>query len=430
MPTTIMLPEGLQILVEELPHTFSASIGAFVRVGARHEPDTLSGVAHFIEHMCFKGTQHLPTALAVSDAVEGVGGILNASTAYESTIYWGKVAQLHLDRALHVLTELLRYPLLDPRELDKERRVIIEEIRGSQDTPSEWVHALIQEAMWGEQPVGRDIAGTLETVTALTLADLRQFWQQHYGANNLIISVAGNVTTAAVVDALGQSFSGYASVTPPSPRPIVPVRPGPCLTLQQRETEQGNFCLGLPGLAVNDPDRRALQALDSILGGGMSSRLIQELREERGLAYNIGSYHSEFSDAGMWVIYGSVEPDALLDSVAVCLDILASLVRNGITADELTRVKEQVKGGMLLSLEDSWSIASRNGSHQLRYGQVIPVEQVIAEIEAVTPADIRRVARRLIRPEGLHLAVIGPYAEPDERELQAIIETWSPVQHG
>jgi predicted Zn-dependent peptidase len=191
--------------------------------------------------------------------------------------------------------------------------------------------------------------------------------------------------------------------------------------LRSRDTEQGNFCLGMPGLPFTDPDRRALQVLDSVLGGGMVSRLFQVLREDHGLAYNIGSYHNDMADVGAWVIYGSVEPDALRDAAILVRDILTDLATHGPSADELAMVKEQVKGGLLLSLEDTWSVAARNGAHLLRYGHVIPLEQVVAEVEAVTAADVLRVAQRLIRPAAMHLAVIGPYDAEDRRELEAIL---------
>ncbi len=421
MPEQITTPEGLRVLIEELPHTYSVSIGCFVAAGARHEAPAHSGAAHFIEHMLFKGTAGYPSARLISQAVEGVGGHLNASTAYESTVYYAKVATIHMDRAMGVLGDMILRPLFDVAELEKERRVIIEEIRGLQDAPGDWVHELLQQTMWAGSPLGRDIAGSVETVSAISRGDLTAFWQRHYNRANTVISVAGNVDVATACRAVSAAFAGLPAgvPTPPQPRPVP--RPGPQLSLLSRDTEQGNFCLGLPGLAYGDPDRRPLQVLDSILGGGMSSRLFQLLREEHGLAYSVGSYHNDLSDAGMWVIYGSVDPEALRDAVALCLEILRDVARGGVTADELAMVKEQVKGGLLLSLEDTWSVASRNGAHLLRYGHVVPVEQVVAEVEAVTAADVERVARRLMRANALHLAVIGPYGPDDRRELEGLI---------
>jgi predicted Zn-dependent peptidase len=421
MPTSIITPGGLRLLVEELPHTYSVAVGCFIGAGARHEPDHHAGAAHFLEHMLFKGTERYPTAREISQCVEGVGGILNASTSYESTIYYAKVAQIHFDRALDVLADMVLRPRFDLRELEKERRVIIEEIRGLHDVPGDWVHELLQQALWGEHALGRDIAGSVETVSALGRADLSAFFQRSYNRTNMVVSVAGNVRTAEVVAAVDAAFADLSAGAPLHAPTSPVVRPGPCVTLRSRDTEQGNFCFGLPGLAYTDSDRRALQVLDSVLGGGMVSRLFQILREDHGMAYNVGSYHNDLADVGSWVIYGSVEPDALRDAVILVREILTDLATHGPSADELEMVKEQVKGGLLLSLEDTWSLAARNGAHQLRYGRVIPLEQVVAEVEAVTAADVLRVARRLIRPAVMHLAVIGPYDADDRRELEAIL---------
>ncbi len=437
MPTMTTVANGLRILVEELPHTHSVSLGYFTGVGAGHEAPALSGAAHFIEHMCFKGTRAFPTARMISDTIEGVGGILNASTSYESTVYWAKVADIHVDRAVRVLTEMLRYPLFDSRELEKERRVILEEIRSSQDDPEEWVHALLHAAMWGDQPLGRDIAGTLDSVSAISRPNLLAFWNEHYHPHNIVISIAGHIQTDQAIAAVLQAFELPADTAITRHEPVVPpdsrtsrlpprsgrnlALPGPRVTLAPRKTEQGHFCLGMPALSYQDADRRALHVLDTIIGGGMSSRLFQTLREDMGVAYHVGSYQIELADGGMWVLYGGVEDDTLVPSVRTTLEILQSVATEGITDAELARVKEQVKGGILLSLEDTWSIASRNGAHQLRYDTVIPVEQVVAEIEAVTGADVLRVAQRLLRRDALHLAVIGPYDTRDEQTLAALL---------
>lgn len=427
MPATIYLPNGLCLLVEELPHTHSVSLGCFVGVGARYEPAPISGMAHLIEHMCFKGTHALPTARIISQTIDGVGGVLEAATSYETTVYWAKVADIYFDRALHVISELVRRPLFDPHELEKERRVIIEELRGLQDSPGDWVDTLIQESLWNGQPLGRDIAGSLETVGAIRHQELHDFWAQHYIPTRMVVSVAGNVATDAIVQAVTAAFGtepGPELGSPALPLPTDPAVPGPRLHLTARDIEQSNFCIGLPALSYNDPDRRTLDVLDMVLGGSMSSRLLQELREERGLAYSIGSYASKYADAGIWVVYGSVDPETLTETVGAALEIMHQIATDGISEEELQQVKEQVKGGILLSFEDTWAVASRNGSLQLRYGKVIPLEQVVAEIEAVTCADARRVARRVLQRAGLHLAVIGPHRDP--APLQALIEQWNP----
>ena len=415
---TLLLSGGLRLLVEELPHTHSVSLGCFVGIGAGHEQRATSGVAHFIEHMLFKGSERRPTPKLISDAIEGVGGFLEAYTGFESTVYYAKVAHIHFDRALDVLADMLLYPRFDPKDIEKERRVIVEELRQTEDTPSDLVHLLLDSAMWGDQPLGRDIAGDEEAVAAITRDGIVAHWRTHYNRANMVISVAGNIVAdhaaAAIEAALADLPPGEVATYLPSQPP----RRGPALVLHPDDSEQSNFCLAFEGLAQSDPDRRALLVLDSVLGGSMSSRLFQEIREERGLAYSVGSYSREHHDTGKWVVYGSVEPGKLHECVATVMAELRRARRDGITAEELQQVKEQVKGGILLSLEDTWSVASRNGSHQLRYGQVIPVEQVVAEVEAVTCEDVLRVAGRVLREETLHLALIGPHDDAEDlREL-------------
>jgi predicted Zn-dependent peptidase len=408
------LPGGLRVLVEELPHTYSVSVGCFVGVGSGHENHPICGISHFIEHMLFKGSQRRPTPRLISDAIEGVGGILDAYTSFESTVYYAKVADIHFDRAVDVLADMLLQPCFDPRDVEKERRVIAEELRQTEDTPSELVHLLLDSAMWGDQPLGRDIAGDEPSVAGLTRELVLDHWRKHYTRANTVISIAGNITAERTVQAIAQALEGMPVGEQAAFIPSQPPLPGPALALRADDSEQGNFCLGFPGIPQGDPDRRAMQVFDTVLGGGMSSRLFQEIREERGLAYSVGSYSREHHDAGKWVIYGSVEPDNLHECVATTMRELRSALTGGITDDELQRVKEQVKGGILLSLEDTWSVASRNGSHELRYGRVIPVEQVVAEVEQVTRDDVLRVAGRVLREDALHLAVIGPFDDGDE----------------
>ncbi|GIV89599.1 MAG: peptidase M16 [Chloroflexus sp.] len=422
MPYLHTTRNGIRILVEELPHTHSIAIGCFIDIGARYETAEIAGAAHFIEHMLFKGAGAYPTAHAISLAIEGVGGYLNASTGYETTAFYAKVAAIHFNRALHVLSEMVQRPLFDAHELEKERRVIIEEIRGIQDNPTELVHELLQQTMWGDHPFGRDIAGRIDTVSAIARHELLQFFAKGYHAGTLVISVAGNIMAEQAIPAIEQAFADVPAGQRPIalPAPSLPIEHR--LNLLPRDIEQGNFCLGLPGVSYHDPDRRAVQALDALLGGGMSSRLFQTIREEHGLSYNIGSYHNEFADTGMWVIYAGVEPDALRDAVAMTRAIIRDVVEHGPTDQELTTVKEQLKGSLLLSLEDTWAIASRNATSLLRYQTVPSVEQIIAEIDALTLADLQRAAHRLLSTNQQWLAVVGPYAEDDEADLQALLE--------
>ena len=406
--TITQLPNGLCIIAEEMRHTHSVWMGIFTKVGSRYEPARLSGVSHFLEHMFFKGTAQR-SAKQISEAIEGIGGALNASTSYDATVYYAKVANIHFHHAVDTLSDMLLHSLFDAREVEKERRVIIEEINMSLDQPGDWVHQLLDETLWGKQPLGRDIAGTAKTVAEISRNDLLAYKERHYTLPNTIISVAGNLPSEVLVEAWSKAFEHYAPGTSQRPQPTLPPKPGPRVSLLTKATEQAHFCLGLPAVSYTDPDRRPLQVLNSILGGSMSSRLFQEIREERGLAYSVYSDIAEYDDAGKWVIYAGVEVGKIKDAIAAIIHELRKLRDQGITEDELQRVKEQTKGGMLLGLETTGAVASRNGSHILRYGQVVPVEQVVAEIEAVMQDDVLRVANRLIRCEALNLAVIGPY---------------------
>jgi predicted Zn-dependent peptidase len=406
--TKVHLPNGLTIVTEEMRHTHSVSMGVFTRVGSRHEPASLSGISHFLEHMFFKGTEKR-TAKQISEAIEGVGGGMNAYTSYDSTVYSAKVANIHFDRAVDTLSDMLLHSLFDPREIEKERRVIIEEINMTLDQPADWVHQLLDETIWGDQPLGRDIAGTPETVGGITRDDLLSYRQQHYTHRNTVVSIAGNLPSEVMAEAWATALDQYREGERRRPVASLPPQPGPQVRVLNKKTEQANFCLGLPAVSYRDVDRRPLQVLNSVLGGTMSSRLFQELREERGLAYSVFSDIAEYDDAGKWVIYAGVEVGKVKDAIGAVVEELRKLREEGITEDELQRIKEQNKGGMLLGLETTGAVTWRNGSHILRYGEVIPVEQVVAEIEAVTREDVLRVARRLIRPDALYLALVGPY---------------------
>jgi len=408
--TAFELPNGLCIVTEEMHHTHSVSMGVYTKVGSRYEPASLSGVSHFLEHMFFKGTARR-NAKQISEAIEGVGGALNAYTSYDSTVYFAKVANIHVDRAVDTLSDMLLHSLFDAKEVEKERRVIVEEINMSLDQPSDWVHQLLDETLWGDQPLGRDIAGTSESVNGITREDLLAYRDQHYTFANTVISIAGNLPNTTMVEAWTRAIEGYGQGVRRQPQVTLPPLPGPRVRVMNKKTEQANFCLGLPAVSYSDPDRRPLQVLNSILGGSMSSRLFQEIREERGLAYSVYSDMAEYDDAGKWVIYAGVEVGKVKEAISAVLGELRKLRDEGITSEELQHVKEQNKGGMLLGLETTGAVASRNGSHILRYGKIIPVEQVVAEIEAVTQEDVLRVAQRLIKTEALNLSLIGPYKD-------------------
>jgi predicted Zn-dependent peptidase len=365
-------------------------------------------MAHFIEHMLFKGTKRRPNPKMLIETIEGVGGMIDAYTNVESTVYTIKVAHIHVARAIDVLADMMMNPLLLASDIEKERRVIIEEISQTEDTPAELVHMLSDYALWGEQPLGRDIAGSAETVGRFRRDDLVAFWQQAYTQANMTISIAGNVDADATLALVKEAFAALPAGTPQHLRATIAPVPGPKVTLKHDESEQVHFCLGMPALALHDPDRRALLVFDAVVGGNSTSRLFQEIREERALAYMIGSYSREYADAGKWVVGASVDPEHITEAIHAVMQVLRDVLDHGIDASELAQIKEQVKGGILLSLEDTMAVAMRNGSHLLRYGRIIPVDDVVRDVESLELSDIIRVTQRILHDGHLHLTLIGP----------------------
>ncbi len=408
MYTRSVLANGLRILTCPMPHVRSATLCFYVGVGSRHEPAEKAGLSHFLEHMVFKGTPSFPTARKLSEAIEGVGGVLDANTSTEVTTYWAKVAVHHFPLALQALTEMLCRPLLDPAEIEKERRVIIEELHMIADSPSDWVLELIGHLLWPSHPLGRDIIGTEEGVNAIRRADLEDYRQQYYNPARIVAVVAGALPAAEVESALSAAW-GELSPQPQVPvEPAPPISPGPAILLENRDTEQVNLCLALPGLPYNHPERYTLVLLNTVLGASMSSRLFQSIREERALAYNIYSTLRQHADAGAVLIYAGVAPERTAECLSAVWEELERLTGEEVEDVELERAKEYNKGRILLRMEDSYGVASWYGGQELLLEQIEEVDQVVARIEAVQPADLRRLAEGLFRRDCLRLALVGP----------------------
>ncbi len=405
------LDNGLRILTSPMPHTRSVSIGFFIGVGSRYESDEQSGVSHFIEHMLFKGTEKRPVARDIAVAIEGIGGIFNAGTGTESSLYWIKVAQPHLDIAIDVLVDMLRHSKFDPAELDRERRVIIEEINLTLDTPAGLVHLLINDLIWPKHPLGRDVAGSKESLSALGREDLLAYLNRHYQPSNTVVSVAGNVEHEAVVGKMVACLDDWATSDPPSYRPAEDNQTDVRLRIHRKETEQSHLCLSVPGIRRDHPDRFKLRMLNTVLGEGMSSRLFTEIREKRGLAYSIYSYFSAMHDTGAVGVYAGVDPGRIEDAIKAILGEWDRLRQESVPADELTKAKEFVKGRLLLQMEDSFSVAAWVGRQEVLSPEVLTVDEVVQAVEAVTAADIQRVAQNLFQGEKLNLAVVGPFED-------------------
>jgi predicted Zn-dependent peptidase len=403
-----ILDNGLRILTSTMPHIQSATIAFFIGTGSRYESDEQSGASHFIEHMLFKGTAKRPTARAIATAIERSGGIFNASVGQEESTYWAKVTQPNLDIALDVLTDLLRHARFDPAEIDRERDVIAKEINLTLDTPDDLVHILNNQLVWPNHPLGRDVAGSEESIASLNRDSLLAYMNNHYLPNNTVVSVAGNVEHEAVVDQVDACLGDWVRGEVAAYQPAQHDQSEPRVRVQDKDTRQAYLCLSVPGLPRNHPDRLALRLLNVVLGEGMSSRLFNGIRGRRSLAYSVHSYISALYDTGVIGVTASVDPEYIGDAVEVVLTEWDKLRREEIPSEELDRTKDFIKGQLLLSLEDSLNVALWFGSQEILFPEILTCEEAIEAIEAITTADIQRVAQKLFLWEKLNLAVIGP----------------------
>lgn len=419
MHESTTLENGLRILTAPMPHTRSVSISFYVGAGSRYETAPVAGLSHFVEHMLFKGSSTRPTAKDISEAVDRVGGNLNGGTDRELTVYYVKVAVPHFALALDILVDMLRRPLMDAAEIEKERRVIIEELAMVGDSPAQQVDILLDQVLWPDQPLGWDVAGSEATVAAVTGDMIGTYFSRQYVPNNTVVAVAGAVTHPEMVERLTAALGDWAAGEPSSWFPAVNGCSGPRLKLLYKNTEQAHISLAVLGLSNQHPDRYALDLLSAVIGEGMSSRLFTELREKRSLCYDVHSYPSHFLDTGAFTVYAGVDPKQAAPAVSAILEQLA-LTRDGIPEDELQKAKELTKGRLLLRMEDTRSVSGWLGVQELLTGRIRTVDEVVAAIDAVTAADLSRVANDLFRPDRLALAVVGPYR--GEKRFQSLLK--------
>jgi len=395
-----------------MPHTQSVSLSVFVGAGSRYETEAESGISHFIEHLSFRGTQKRLTPQEISKAIEGVGGIINASTDRELTVYWCKVARKHLDLALDVLTDMLLHSRFDAEDIDKERQVITEEISMGKDSPAQYVNSIIDELLWPHHPLGRDIAGSKESVAHMTRDMMFSYMDGHYLPAGTVVAVAGNVRHRETVEAVSRVLGGWTGPLSRAECSPYKEQPAPRLKIEARGTEQAHLCLALPGLAHLHPRRFVLDLLNVILGEGMSSRLFSEIRDKLGLAYSIHSYVEHLLDSGSMVIYAGVEPRRLPEAVTAILEQLGRL-KEGVPQSELDKAKEQSKGRLLLRMEDSRSVAGWIGGQEVLTERILSVEQVLAIIDAITVDELGQLAGELLVARQLRLAVVGPVGDDE-----------------
>ena len=402
-----VLDNGLTVVTAPMPQSRSVGVALATAIGACYERESEAGMSHFIEHLCFKGTETRPTPKDISSEIEGIGGILNASTGREETVYWAKVTRPHLTTAVDLLFDIALHSVFDATEVEKERQVVIEEINMNLDIPQQRVSMLIDTLLWPEQPLGRDVAGTKETVSAISRDAILGFVGDHYVAGNMVACVAGNVSHDEVCREIE---SRCAELRPGATDKGYPANSGqrePRVAVDTREGEQAHICLALHGVSRCDPRRYAADALNVVLGGGMSSRLFTEIREKRGLAYDIHSYGEHYHGAGSLVIYAGVDPARLEECIGALLGEVARMKKD-VTEEELRRAKELVKGRLELRLEDTQNAALWFAGQQLLNNEILTLDEVCQRIDAVSLRDVGAVADEFLTDENLSLAVVGP----------------------
>jgi predicted Zn-dependent peptidase len=407
-----VLSGGLRIVTETMPTVRSAAFGIWVGIGSRDESTADAGATHYLEHLLFKGTRRR-TALEISAAIDTVGGDLNAFTAKEYTCYYARVLDADLPLAVDVVSDMVTSSLIQEEDVEAERGVILEEIAMRDDEPGDLVHDEFSTALYGDAPLGRPILGTVESINSLAANGIARYYRERYLPPNLVVAVAGNVDHDEVVRQVEKAFEGILRGDDlPSPPRIggAGAAPNPGVRLIPRRTEQANLILGTIGVSRTDDRRFALGVLNSALGGGMSSRLFQEVREKRGLAYSVYSYTSQYADTGAFGVYAGCQPAKVDEVLSICRDEVAKVAERGLTLEELARGKGQLRGSMVLGLEDTGSRMSRIGKSELVYEELLSVDDVLTKIDAVTPDDIQTVARDILA-QPMTLTVVGPFED-------------------
>ncbi|MFF1311057.1 M16 family metallopeptidase [Streptomyces sp. NPDC058320] len=419
------LPGGLRIVTETLPSVRSATFGIWANVGSRDETPTLNGATHYLEHLLFKGTSRR-SALDISSTIDAVGGEMNAFTAKEYTCYYARVLDTDLPLAIDVVCDMLTGSLIEEADVDAERGVILEEIAMTEDDPGDCVHDLFAHTMLGDTPLGRPVLGTVDTINALSRGQIARFYKKHYDPTHLVVAAAGNVDHNKVVRQVRAAFEKAGALTRTDAVPMAPrdgrkpVRAAGRMELLGRKTEQAHVILGMPGLARTDERRWAMGVLNTALGGGMSSRLFQEVREKRGLAYSVYSYTSGFADCGLFGVYAGCRPSQVHDVLKICRDELAHVAEHGLSDDEISRAIGQLSGSTVLGLEDTGALMNRIGKSELCWGEQMSVSDMLEEIASVTPDEVRAVARDILgqRPS---LSVIGPLKDKQAARLHEAV---------
>jgi predicted Zn-dependent peptidase len=403
---------GLRLVTERMPGVRSVALGLWVLAGSRDEPPPISGSSHFLEHLLFKGTK-TRSARDIAEAFDAVGGEVNAFTAKEYTAYYARVLDRDLPMALDHLADMLQHSVIRQGDFDGERQVILEEINVHEDTPDDLVHDLFTETLWPGHPLGRPILGTPESIRAATRAQVSRFYRRHYVPGNVVVVAAGNGDHDDLTARLGtlmdagptRSEGGNGGSVRAAGKP--PAASGRSI-VKRRKTEQAHICIGTTGVSRHDPDRFAFGVVNNALGGGMSSRLFQEIREQRGLAYSVYSYHSMYAEAGLFCAYAGTTPIRAQEVVDLIRRELADVAEHGLTAAEFDRAKGHMKGALVLSQEDPGGRMSRLGKSEIGHGEILTLSQMLRRVDAVSLEDARHVAERVLS-QPMSLTVLGPF---------------------
>lgn len=408
------LANGLRIVTTPMPSTQAVSVNIFVGVGSRSEPQHLNGITHFLEHMVFKGTERRPDAVMIAQEIEGAGGTLNAYTNKEFTCYWNIVPFDRFETALDVEVDMLLNSKLEEVEIDRERTVVQQELKRNHDNPGAWAGRLIGTSVYGEQPPGWDVGGSVELVEQMRRPDFVEHIEAWYRPSNVVLSVAGNVTHEQVIGLAEPLFSRMKAGPLPEVVSYDPGITGPRVVCDQRDIDQCTLFIGLPTFGRDDPDRFALRIMNDVLGAGMSSRLFREVRERRGLAYSVSSGYGYLADAGVFTISAGVNREKLGETIRVCVEETEKLATESVPDDEMRKAKDHNIGRFRLSLETAFSLGQRHGELLITRGEIESIEDVVAQVEAVTADDVRKVAQRLLERDNLHVSVVGPNLNEDE----------------
>jgi predicted Zn-dependent peptidase len=403
------LPNGLRVVTETMPEARSVTLGVWVRVGGRDEAPELSGASHFLEHLLFKGTEQR-SARQIAEAVDSVGGEMNAFTAREHTAYYARLPHARVDVGLDILGDVLTVPALRHAEVEAERQVIVEEILMNLDAPEDRVHTALSRAVFGEHPLGREVLGEMATVEALTRDDIAEFFHHWYRPATMVVTAAGRLDHQHVVDAVTESLGGGSGGELPA-RTAPPPSTSTVL-VEHDDTEQAHLCLGWRSLSNGDDDRWAMSVANQVLGGGMASRLFQEVREERGLAYSVYSHPTAFEDSGYLTIYCGTAPKRAREALQVIDDVVAAVLGDGVTESELAVAAGYLEGSMLLGLEDSGGRMGRLGRSLMQRDRITTIDEHVERLRAVTIDDVSRVLRRVLdTPRAL--AAVGPFNDDE-----------------